>query len=165
MQKEVRSYAIVVQKTCVTALTPKVIQNYVKIANIANQRERNFIVHGITEEEGADLKTKIIPVFRHLDEQPFFTVLLRVGGAGSGKVRPVKVSLSSQDSLFTLLKKSKLLKEMTEFGSIFLSPDRTFDERAERRKLVDELRKKRSENPDKTFIIRKNVVVCLSTDN
>lgn len=165
VQKEVRSYASAVQKTCATALAPKIIQNAVKKANVADQRERNLIVHGMTEEEGEDLKTKVMTVFRHLDEQPLFTVPLRVGGAGSGKVRPVKVSLSSQDSVFTLLKKSKLLKEMTEFGSIFLSPDRTFDERAERRKLVDELRKKRSENPDKTFIIRKNVVVCLSTDN
>ena len=101
-------------------------------------------------------------VFRHLDEQPFFTVPLRVGGAESGKVRPVKVSPSSQDSVFTFLKKSKLLEEMTEFGYIFLSPDRTCDERVERRKLVDELRKKRSESPEKTFIIRKSAVVCLS---
>ena len=82
-----------------------------------------------------------------------FTVSLRVRGAGSGKIRPV----------FFAPEEIKVAER--KFGSIFLSPDKTFVERVEKRKLVDELRKKRSENRNKTFITRKNTVVCLSTDN
>ena len=48
VQKEVRSYALVVHKSCATALNMKVIQNAVKKANVVDQRDRNPIVHGMT---------------------------------------------------------------------------------------------------------------------
>ena len=63
------------------------------------------------------------------------------------------------------LKKCKSLKDKAEFSSIFISPDRTYYEQVERRKFVNELSKKRIEDPSKTFAIRKYVIVCLSTES
>ena len=69
------------------------------------------------------------------------------------------------DLAFQLLKKSKDLKENPDLSSVYLCRDRTFEERTERRKLVGELKKKKQEDPSKTFIIKKNAVICLSGDN
>ena len=165
VQSEVRSYASVVQKTCASALAPKVIQTAVKKATVADVRDRNLMFHGMKEEEGENLKDKVGAVFNQLQEKPLFTTPSRVGVAGSGKVRPVKVTLSCQDTLYQILKKSKDLKRDPELSSIYLSRDRTLEERTERRKLVSELKKKRDENPGKTYVIKKNSVICLSVSN
>ena len=45
---------------------------------------------------------------------------------------------------------------------VFVSPDRTLEERICRQKLVNELKEKRSADPNKHYIIRKGEVVFLS---
>lgn len=167
VQNEVRSYASIVENTCATALAPRVIQTAVKKANVSDMPDRNLIFHGIQEEEGEDLKEKVGAVFSHLKEKPLFTTPCRlgVGAAGTSKVRPVKVTLSSYDVVIKILKKAKDLKDSSELSSVYLSRDITFEERAERRKLVGELKEKKQKNPGKTFIIKKNAVICLSVDN
>ena len=44
---------------------------------------------------------------------------------------------------------SKNLKDGSNMGFVYLTPDRKFEERLERRKLVTELRKKREEIQEK----------------
>ena len=145
------------KKTCATGLAPRVMQTAVKKANVSDMRDRNLIFHGIQEEEGEDLKEKVGAVLSHLKEKSLFTTTCRVGvgAAGTSKVRPVKVTLSSYDVVLKLLKKANDLKDSSELSSVYLSRDKTFEERAERRKLVSELKEKKQENPGKSFIIKK----------
>eukprot|EP00116_Pleurobrachia_bachei_P011898 sb/3472160/ len=54
----------------------------------------------------------------------------------SSSARPVKVVLRSRDAQMSILSKKSLLKGNDKFGKVFLSPDRTVEERRERKQLV-----------------------------
>ena len=58
VQSEVRSYALVMQKTCASALSPKAIQTAVNKATVADVGDRNLIFHGMKEEEGKAFRRK-----------------------------------------------------------------------------------------------------------
>ena len=111
----IRFTASVVQKTCATALSPKIIQKAVKRASVAGDRDRNLIIHGV---DGEDLTAKVGNIFSQLGEKPLVTAPLRVGTVQSEKIIPVKISLSSQDSVYQLLKKSKNLKDVSNMSSV-----------------------------------------------
>ena len=68
--------------------------------------------------------------------------------------RPVKVKLSSQDSVNTVLRNSRKLKGVGKFGAVFLAPDRSVEERIIHRKLVEELKSKIKTEPSKYHYIR-----------
>ena len=48
---------------------------------------------------------------------------------------------------------------------IYLNPDRKREERDQRRKFVDELEKKRSEDPGRTHVIKNNAVLRFEAGN
>ena len=159
VQHEVRNYASVVQKTCATALAPKQMKMAVKNAAAAETKDRNLMIHGLAEEDGENLQAKVGAVLVNLDEKPVFGIPCRVGAAARGKVRPVRMALPSHENVIVFLRKAKELKEKEGCRKIFLSPDRNREERDQRRKLVDELKKKRSEDPGRTHVIKNNAVL------
>ena len=58
-----------------------------------------------------------------------------------------------------MLKAAKNLKQ-SEYSSVFLSLDKSPEERAERRKLVEQMKKKIAENPHKKYFIRQGEICC-----
>ena len=74
------------------------------------------------------------------------------------KCRPVKVVLGNRNTVFELLKKSKDLKKIKKMEKVFLQPDRTYEERLQHRKLVDELKEQAEETPTNHFFIRKGKI-------
>lgn len=54
-----------------------------------------------------------------------------------------------------------MLKDAEGFERVFISPDRTVEERISRQKLVNELKEKRAADPNKHFIIRKGEIMLL----
>ena len=159
VQQEVRSYATVVEKTCASALAPKQMKIAVKSANVAEMKDRNLMIYGLVEEEEENLQARIKAVLVNLEEKPVHSIPCRVGVAANGKIRPVKMTLASRDNVLSFLRKAKQLKNTEGCENIYLSPDRTRDERDQRKKLVDELKRKRSEDPGKTHLIKNNVVI------
>ena len=77
----------------------------------------------------------------------------RIGAPDGSRSRPLKVSFSFKSTAFELLLKSKNLKDDDQFNNVFIVPDRSREERAEHKKLVEQLRAKRAENPEKKFYI------------
>ena len=77
----------------------------------------------------------------------------RIGVAESSRTRRLKLTFSSKSTALELLVKSKNLKDDDQYGNIFIAPDRTREERVEHRKLVEQLKVKRAENPEKRFYI------------
>ena len=82
-------------------------------------------------------------------------------GKGGETNCPIKVVLHTREMVRSILAKSNRLKEVDGFSRVYLCPDRTVEQRAERRKLVATLVERRAAEPGKSFVIRKGTVQSL----
>ena len=120
-----------------------------------------MIVYGLEESSTSSDTDKVKGVFQFLGEAPVLSKVERLGKGGNG-VRPVRVVLRTRETAGTLLSRSARLKDSEEYCSVFISPDRTIEERKERRELVAKLKAKRETDPDKTWVIRRGDVIVKS---
>ena len=77
----------------------------------------------------------------------------RIGTLDKDKNRPLKVKFDFKSTAFSLLAKAKNLKDNEEYGQVFIVPDRSREERIEHRKLVEQLKLIRTQNPEKRCYI------------
>ena len=156
-QQEIKSFASVLEKECATALAPKKIQSAIVAAS--EDRGCNIIIHGLEElnEKSDELETRVKCIFTELEEAPVVSSLERLGKQ-SQTARPVKVVLRSREAQKSILSKKSQLRG-TEYDKVYISPDRTLEERTLRKQLVDRLKQMAKEYPDKHYIIRGNEVV------
>ena len=125
------------------------------------ERKKNVILFGISEnEEDADLSTKIEAVLESAcgENKPQVKRFCRVGKGRSGANRPVKVCFDSRDAAQITVNHAKELKKSGQYNQVFIAPDRSPEERTERRKLVGLLRKRIKDEPGKFHYIRKGEV-------
>ena len=69
--------------------------------------------------------------------------------------------MSSGDAALRLRKCGKKLGETEATKSVFVAPDRTQEERLERKKLVELLKEKKKRNPGRHYFISKGSVMCI----
>ncbi len=160
VETEVQSYASVVKKTFEKVLAPENFERAVKKVKQSEDRARNIVIYGLKEEKDENLTSKVSSVLECLQEKPVFSIPQRIG-VSDGNTRPVKLSFASSFLVSDVLRKSKLLRTNDDFKNVFIAADRTKEERAHRRKLVDELREKRNEHSDLKFVIRNGKVMQL----
>ena len=60
----------------------------------------------------------------------------------------VKIKLSSQDSVNSVLRNSRKLQGFEKFEALFIAPDRSIEERATHKKFVEDMTKKIRLNHD-----------------
>ena len=68
--------------------------------------------------------------------------------------RPVKVTLTSSTIVQQILTRERHLRSSELFSKVFISPDRSPEERTEQQKLVLELTKRSNDEPDKIHFIK-----------
>ena len=159
VEREIKSYSDVVSKsggsTEGSVVTPDTLKLAVKSAMKEEDRSRNVIVFGLSEEEGEQVEKKVSKLFADLGEKPSIQAT-RIGrkSADSAANRPVKVVLSNSTSAHQILLKAKLLKQIEARKTVFISPDRSADEREHRRTLVTELKKLINAQPNRHHFIR-----------
>ena len=154
------TWSSVVAKNSEKKVIQKEMKKAVKLAINEQDRERNVIMFNVQEREVNDnnehhdgqLAFKIMQRAGLLEQDGQFHCE-RIGVAESSRTRPLKLTFSSKSTAFELLVKSKNLKDDDQYGNIFIVPDRTREERVEHRKLVEQLKVKRAENPEKRFYI------------
>ena len=163
VQKEMKSYSAVLSKSCATALAPKKIQTAVRKVKEEADRSRNFVIYGVEEKQTENLNAKVEGILQELDEKLPVENSCRIGMKQAEKCRPVKVTLRSSDNVNLILRKSKLLRTKEGFKSIYICPDRTVEERRAYKKLLEELRAKRSAetDSDKVHLIRNNKIITV----
>ena len=136
------------------------MKTLVKTVVEEEDRSRSVMVFGL-QDPGAheDLRVKVCDVFLEIGEQPRVEAS-RLGKVTSGgKARPVKVSLSSSHAVNQILSKARNLKQSKKYSKVFICPDRSPAQRIKHRELVDELKKKDTEEPKKRHFIRRGRVV------
>lgn len=153
IQTEMKSYANIVEKS--GAIAEKKISTAIKKLSVPrDDRSKNLVVFGVQEEQGEVVEQKVLDILAHLDEKPRIIECYRVGRPQQGAARPVRFTLSSSDLAHQILRKAAKLKSVDGYNYIYISPDRTFEQRLAHRTLIEELKKKRSEEPEKLHVIR-----------
>jgi hypothetical protein len=139
------------------------VKKAVKSAMNENDREFNVIMFNVEEKDDenydADTALNIIAsAGATITESQGGCTVERIGMLDKDKIRPLKVKFESKSVAFDLLAKAKNLKDDERYGSVFVVPDRSKEERIERRKLVERLKLARIKDPGKKhYIWRKEI--------
>ena len=159
---ELQSYSNIVQKSC-PQVDAKTLKKVVKSVVEAEDRCRNVMVFGMEEEDNEQLCDKVNELFQDMNEKPRFEVI-RVGKKSSSEsVRPVKVTLTSSSVVNHILSKARTLRQSEKHKHVFVRPDMTFEQREEQRKLVEDLKKRSKEEPNRRHFIRGGKVCSVDT--
>ena len=129
------------------------------------------MLFGLKEDTGEDVSGKVSDVLLQLNLKPKVDVS-RIGSgvpspsreSTNTKPRPVKVTVASSAIVKEVLSRAKHLKNCSGFKSVYLSPDRTVEQRTEHRKLVSELKQRLVDQPGQRHFIRGNSVVSTQKD-
>ena len=116
-------------------------------------RSRNLVVFGLAEEEGEDLENKLCSVFQVMGEKPRVVEVVRLGRRETDKSRPTKAMFCSSEYAHQILRRASTLKQSEEYSSVYISPDRTLKQRADRRVLVEKLKMGVADEPGRYHFI------------
>ena len=84
--------------------------------------------------------------------------MVRLGKKSTDKQRPLLISLKHDEDKSLLLSQSYLLRRNSQHSNVFMAPDRTKFEREKHKKLVEELKERRSQCA-KDLVIRNGVII------
>ena len=141
--------------TCLSPVIPKeTLKSVAKELAVEEELGRNIMVFGLPEEDDEQLSNKVSEVFEHLEQKPKFEASRLGKKRSDSATRPVKVSLSSSFIVQQILSKSKNLRVNDKFRTVFLSPDRTLEQRTQHKELVDQLKIKKTQEPQKRHFIK-----------
>ena len=169
-----KTWASVVKKSCssLSTVPSKKLKEVVKSARSEEDRSHNFVIFGAEEEKEQVARdevpvtdeTLLTKIFEKLEFGGMLIVQdhFRAGVAKAGTSRPLVVNLDRPQSVIEVLSNAKKLKGSRYLGSVFLAPDRSPEERKEHRKLIDEMKKRREEDPDKHFFVKRGKVCSVA---
>ena len=163
-----KSYKDVLQESC-TAPSSKLqteLKTVVKSVFEEEDRSRSFMLFGLREEAEEDISGKVCDVLLQLNLKPKVDVP-RIGSSvqstsqdsANRRPRPVKVTVASSAIVKEVMSRAKHLKNCSGFRGVYISPDRSVEQRAEHRKLVSELKQRLVDQPGKRHFIRGDVIV------
>ena len=138
-----KTYSSALQQSCTTALSPRNIAAAVKTVTQEEDRSKELVLFGVTEESGERVTSVVAKVMEQLNEKPQVKQCRRIGKPNTGATRPIIFSVRSSDIVHQILKKAKKLRDTEGHKTVYISPNRTREERIARQKLVSELKEKR----------------------
>ena len=157
VKTEMKSYSEAVKANQPSTASSAVIsedsmKSLVKQVVAEEDRSRNLMMFCLPESNDEQLSDKVTKVFGQLEEKPKIEACRL--GKKSSSTRPVKVTLSSSTIVQQILAKARNLRQSEDYKHIFLSPDRSVEERALHKQLVLDLKKKKEEEPGKRHYIK-----------
>ena len=137
---------------------PATLKKMVKSVVQEEDRSRNVVIFGLPEQKNENVEARVQEVFQEIGLKPTLQAT-RVGKIRKDNAkRPVQVSLSSHSVVHQVLCQVKKLRHSATFSKVYVRPDRSEEERAQDRLLVNELAKKREMEPDKLHFIRSGTI-------
>ena len=161
VKEELQSYATVVKNSCSASLAPAKIQAAMRKVSTEEDRSRNLIVYGLDEDADENTEEAALTVIQYTGEKPKLVACRRLGERTGDKGRPIKVTFQSGEMARSVLAKSANLRQVEGYSRVYLGPDRTFEQRKERKRLLGVLCEKRASCPEKKFVIRRGAVTEL----
>ena len=130
------------------------LKTVVKDVVAEEDRSRNLVIFGLPEDPAEQISDTVSEVLKELGENPNLEAV-RIGlKAKKETPRPVKVSVSNSTTVMQIFSRARNLCEYQRFKQVFISPDRTIEQRAAHRKLFEQLKKKKDDEPNKRHYIK-----------
>ena len=166
VQEQFKSYSDAVQENVMVckpeSVSPGTLQQVVRSVVQEEDRAKNVIIFGVQEQDQENLKECVMEVFDEMKVRPaIHGEISRIGKKrAENSVRPIKVKLSSSSTASLVLGQARLLRqsEIPRLKSVFVNPDRSEEDRAQRRLLVQDLKDRRNAEPGKRHYIRGGIV-------
>ena len=137
---------------------PATLRKVVKSVIQGEDRSKNVIIFGLQERKGENIEERVEEMFQDIGLKPKLQAV-RIGKVSKETTkRPVKVSFSSSSSVYEALCQARKLRHSEKFSKVFVRPDRSDEELARDKVLVQELLKKREAEPNKLHFIRSGTV-------
>ena len=158
VESQFKSYSDTVQenvKVCQpeSSVTAETLKEVVKSVVQAEDRSKNIMIFGLPEDSSKDLNKTVKELFEEIGLKPAME-LSRVGKSKEKTTRPVKVTLSSSSTAYQIISQARKLRQSEKFSSVFISPDRSLEDRVKHRLLVQNLHKKKEAEPNKHHYIK-----------
>ena len=167
VKAEIKTYSDVVKDVSSEQrqISAETLKSVVKSTMQEEDRSKNLMIFGLVEEENEELVGKVGNVFTHLGVKPVLETC-RVGKHEKREhPRPVKVKVSCHSTAKNILILAKKLKDAEQFRSVFIRPDRSLEERLAHKILIDEVKRKRKDAPDKKHFIKDGKVMTEEKPN
>ena len=153
-----KSYSDTVQENVMvcqpeSSVTAETLKEVVKSVVQAEDRSKNIMIFGLPEDSSKDLNKTVEELFEEIGLKPAME-LSRVGKSKEKTTRPVKVTLSSSSTAYQIISQARKLRQSEKFSSVFISPDRSLEDRVKHRLLVQNLHKKKEAEPNKHHYIK-----------
>ena len=160
VQTELRSSwrDVVANSSGKTSTTATELKEAVKAAVAEEDKSKNLMIFGKCEEQNEDVAETVAEILQDMNEKPRVVECIRVGTSRIGNPRPIKVKLCSADAVSNILRSAKHLKNSGNNTNTFIAPDRTREEQAAHKKLVERMKEMVSEEPDKYHYIRRGAI-------
>ena len=160
VKTEIRSFSDVIKQGCEDKITATKLTAVVKSAVESDDRKKAVMVFGLEESANEEVGGKVDKLLGTVCTmgRPVVGDCFRVGATKPGAVRPVKVLFHSSEVAARVLRSSTSLRE-TCYSRVYITPDRTLEERNERRTLVTAMKEKIGSEPQRYHYIR-NGTVC-----
>ena len=161
VKAEIGSWSDVVKRersTSHPSITQASLKEAVKSAVSEEDRSRNIMIFGKEDAEDEDLSQTVSEIFEDLGEKPQLIEFRRVGTVKTGRCRPIKVKLSSNEAVAHVLRRSRALKCSVKNQSTYIVADRNREERDSFKKLVDQMKLKMEREPEMYHFIKEGQI-------
>ena len=156
-----KTYAPAVMKSCSSALALRKNVTAVKKVTAKEERSRNIMIYGMVESQQENVLENVKTILSEIDKKPAITECRRVGTQKTGAIRLVKFAVSSVDHAIQVMRNAGKLHTKEGYGSVYICPDRSLEERRAYKKLVEEVKQERTTEPDNVHIIKNRKIVSL----
>ena len=157
VKAEFKTYSAVVQSSQSVqsehVISKDILKTVVKDVVDEEDRSRNVVLFGLLEEDEEDVNGRVAEVFESIGHKPKVESY-RLGRKINDSIRPVKVILSSSTVAAQITSCSRRLRHVEKFRNVFVSPDRSPDQRRVQKDLVKEMKGRMEREPDRKFYIR-----------
>ena len=144
--------SVTVSHTNIEPAVKKVVQD--------EERSKNVILFGVKENDHEEVESVVSALFSRIGEKPNVSECLRLGKKSvDGPPRPIKVSLRSSQTAMQLRFNGRCLKDDPETRRVYISPDRSREERELRKGLVKEVKERMRSDSSKYHYISGTEVV------
>ena len=167
VKAEFQSYSSVVQSLPAQSpvISPEALTSVVKTIVAEEDRGRNLLIFGLPEEKEEKLESQVSEVLETIGIKPKVEAQ-RIGKKKTvDSTRPVKVITSNSLIVDQILRNARNLRQSEKFKTVFLSPDRSVEQRKLRKDLVQDMKKRALAEPTKKFYIKDGQIYCADESN
>ena len=160
VKEEMKSYSSVVQQSLPKdpAIKPDILREVVKNVVQEEDRSHSIMIFGLPDESDEDTDNKVKAVLETIGQKCKFEASRLGKFKGRDSSRAIKVTMSNSLVVGQVLTAAKKLKSVNKFEKVFISPDRSPEQRLAHRELVSAMKEKAAANPNKRYFISSGVI-------